>query len=78
MTSFPWIPYALAGLIVLGWYAATQSALALGLMVVLFLVVALHIIKATSAPGSVGSGQDEAESRARKTFPSPPERPHGV
>ncbi|WP_298887189.1 hypothetical protein [uncultured Serinicoccus sp.] len=78
MKSFPLIPYALVGLVVLGWWAGTQSWVALGVMVVLLAVAALHVIKATSGPGSLGSGQDQAEARARATFPTPPERPHGI
>ncbi|WP_151526332.1 hypothetical protein [Serinicoccus kebangsaanensis] len=78
MKSFPVLPYALAGLAVVVWWAVTESWIAAGVMLALFVVAAIHVIKITSAPGSVGTAQDEAEGHVRATFPTPPERPHGI
>ncbi|WP_130011560.1 hypothetical protein [Serinicoccus sediminis] len=78
MKSFPVLPYAVVGVALLVWWVITQSWVALGLLVLVIAGAAVHVIKVASSPGSLGSDQDRVESRARATFPTPPERPHGI
>ncbi|ANS79680.1 hypothetical protein SGUI_2284 [Serinicoccus hydrothermalis] len=78
MKSFPLIPYATIGIVLVLWWAFTQSLVAAGLLALLLVVAAVHIIKITSGPGSIGTAQDEAEGHVRSSFPVPPERPRGV
>ncbi|OLT42092.1 hypothetical protein BJF86_15535 [Serinicoccus sp. CNJ-927] len=78
MKSFPLIPYAVVGVVLVLWWTFTQSLVAAGLIAALLVVAAVHIIKITSGPGSLGSAQDEAEGHVRASFPVPPERHRGI
>lgn len=70
--------YAVVAVVLVAWWALSQSVVPLVLLALALVVAAVHVVKYTSGPGSVSSHHDEVEAQARSGFPVPPERPGGV